>query len=333
MTWDMVVIGAGPGGLQAAIAAGSEGMKVLVLERATVGGQIGQTPLLENSVFATGGITGPAFAAMMKAQALAMGATIEAGEVKALWVDKMPGRQGQKVLRVKFAAGADRPIHAHTVVVAVGAKWQELDIPGLRSRIGKQVNFGPVRSIGYNATGRDVAVYGGGPAAGQAILALAQQVNTRKVQVLMRSTLRMPQYLVDRIMEAERAGRVELHEHTTITSIKEHQGQLTLNLSGSSNRVYTQVDALFMCNGLLPATEWLEGTLPLDEDGRIIVTDGVKTELPGVFAIGDCRSGSTPRVGVAVGDGSLAVTYAWQYFAAQPVCSMCDKLFPKAGAA
>jgi thioredoxin reductase (NADPH) len=323
MVWDMVVIGAGPGGLQAAIAAGSEGMKVLVLERATVGGQIGQTPLLENSVFAAGGITGPAFAEMMKAQALAMGVTIQKADCTGVTVQ--PGNV--KVLRLVGPNGKASSVKGHTVVIAVGAKWQELDIPGVRGQSGKHVFFGPVKSIGYNATGRDVAVYGGGPAAGQAILALAQQVNTRKVHVLMRSTLRMPQYLVDRIHAAERAGRVSLYNHTTIREVQ-RWGDDEVRIS-TDTQLFT-VDALFMCNGLLPATDWLRSTLTLDEDGRIVVTDGVVTELPGVFAIGDCRSGSTARVGVAIGDGSLAVTHAWQYFASNPVCSMCPQLFAKA---
>lgn len=323
MTWDMIIIGAGPGGLQAAIAASSEGMKVLVLEAAQVGGQIGQTPLLENSVFSAGGITGPAFAEQMKSQALAMGTKIQKG--RAIGLTRVRG-QGVQRWRVAYhpPEGGSKQAHAHTVILAVGAKWRELDIDGVKGQLGKSVHFGPVKSIGYNATGRNVAVYGGGPSAGQAILALAEQVNTRRVIVLMRSTLSMPDYLVQRILAAEDAGRVLLHENMVIDSVTPLEDGLLGIQAGDFDY---QVDALFMCNGLIPNTAWLKGILSLDEYGQIEVTDSVVTSLPGVYAIGDCRAGSTPRVGVAIGDGSMAVTKAWGFFSENMRCANCARLF------
>jgi thioredoxin reductase (NADPH) len=318
MIYDVAIVGAGPGGLQAAIAAASEGLSVIVIEKGAVGGQIGQTPLLENTVFCGGGITGPDFAQMMKNQALEMGAKIIHGEVIALGVQN----NGDKKLAFTDAP----PLLAHTVILALGNRWQELDIPGVREQVGHCVHYGPVKSITHEAGGRPVAVYGGGPSAGQAIIALAKR--STKVYVLMRTTLRMPQYLIDSILEYEKQEIVQLFEHTTITQVEKHNDHLDLKLSigGVESRI-NMVHALFMCSGLQPATDWVPPMIERDEVGRIVVKPGrTETSVPGVYAIGDCRSGSTARVGVALGDGSMAVTEIWQYFAKHPVCSVCQQI-------
>lgn len=317
--WDMAVVGAGPGGMQAAIAASSEGLKTLVLERAVVGGQIGQTPLLENSVFAAGGITGPQFAGMMRQQAETMGATIQANDVIGLkW-------GANKTKSLVLAKG--NTIKAHTVVLAMGNKWTELDIPGLRAQVNKRVFLGPVKAINYDAGGRALLVYGGGPSAGQAVIALANKDTTSVVYHVMRSDFRMPQYLVDRIMAHP---KVKIIRNVTIDGIKtsRHETGVVCSMLTSMGLSIGSglVDAVFMCNGLTPATDWLDGTLERDETGHIITTD-LETSMAGVYAIGDCRAGSTPRVGVAIGDGSMAVTKAWAYFKARPVCAICPSIF------
>lgn len=316
MIYDVAIVGAGPGGLQAAIAAASEGLTVIVVEKGTIGGQIGQTPLLENTVFCGGGITGPDFANMMHKQALAMGARITQGEVIALSVHE----NGDK--KLSFATAP--PILSRTVILALGNRWQELDIPGLREEVGHCVHYGPVKSITYS--GRPVAVFGGGPSAGQAIIALAKR--GVKVYVLMRTTLRMPQYLIDTILEYQRQGLVELFEHTVIEYVHKHNGHLDLEIvqNGVAGGVINSVGALFMCNGLIPATDWIPPEIERDEVGKIKVrAGGTETTVPGVYAVGDCRSGSTARVGVALGDGSMAVTEVWRYFQKNPVCSLCGR--------
>jgi thioredoxin reductase (NADPH) len=335
MIYDLVVIGAGPGGLQAAIAAGSEGMNVLVLEKGMVGGQIGQTPLLENSVFSGGGITGPEFAAMMRKQAEAMGATITQDTIIELKRDN-----GSYIV-----VGQQATYLGHAVILAMGNRWGELDIPGVKALVGKAVHYGPVKSIRHNAADTDVAVYGGGPSAGQAIIALAKEPSTRKVQVLMRSTLKMPQYLVDAILKLVEDDRVQLYDHVTIRrATPRDDGQIDLLISGeAAGPQKLIVSSVFMCNGLTPATEWLPKIIQKDKDGRVLVgldversrewlhePGSMETSLPAVYAIGDCRSGSTARVGVAIGDGSMAVTELWQYFAKHPVCRMCKQFFPSA---
>jgi len=303
--WNVIVVGGGPGGMQAAIAASSEGLETLVLERDRVGGQIGQTPKLENSVFADGGITGPQFAHMMKSQAERMGVTLHRGDAVALSCD------AEGIKSVTISRGD--VLKARIVVLAMGNKWTELDISGLRNEINFQAFIGPMRALTWNAGNRPVMVYGGGPSAGQAILALADAPGTRMCYSVMRSGFKMPKYLEDRIRE-HRNVRVLFPDEITLVERNDASGALLVHLGSRMNPF--AVNALFLCNGLTPATHWLRGTLPLDPDGRILVTD-YATEMPGVFAIGDCRSGSTSRVGVAIGDGSAVVSKIWQRIKAE----------------
>lgn len=326
MLWDTIIVGAGAGGLQAAIAAASEGLKVLVLEKGQVGGQIGQTPKLENSVFAAGGITGPVFAQAMRDQALAMGATILLGDAKVLDVEA-----GAHPAIYSRTSGADpgRRHTARSVILAMGNRWVELDIPGIKPLIGKKVHYGPVKSIDYDAGGGEVVVFGGGPSAGQAILALADSHNCRRVHAIMRSTLKMPQYLVDRIKAHK---KVTVREYTRIDAVTKSQSGIDIAIregSAGEGRWLLNLDALFMCNGLVPATDWLRKTpgLEFDSDGRVITSlPSLQTTLPNVYAIGDCRSGSTPRVGVAIGDGSMVVSELWKRFVKTRDCQDCKRI-------
>jgi thioredoxin reductase (NADPH) len=308
--YDVLIVGGGPGGMQAAVAAASEGLTTCVLEKDKVGGQIGQTPRLENSIIAPkGGITGPQFAATMRSQAEAMGVKIVAGEAKGLFVES-----GVNVVYASLTNHHGQRLEATNVVLAMGSGWQHLDIPGLKAQIGKRVHYGPLESLTYPITpGLQVAVFGGGPSAGQAIIALAERGAV--VHVLLRSTLKMPQYLVDTILDFNNAGQVVIHEHVKLERITRGAGGMLVYLKGRTAHPLA-ASAMFMCNGLVPNTGWIGETLARDEDGRIVTQlPSLQTNLAGVYAVGDCRVGSTPRVGVAIGDGSMVVTEIWRRLA------------------
>lgn len=315
-TWDVVIIGAGPAGMQAGIAAASEGLKTLVLEKAKVGGQIGQTPRLENSVFANGGLTGPQFAEMMRAQAQRMGVVVEAAEIYRI----KPTVSGDVLAFRKDG------LHyaARTVVLAMGNRWNDLDIPGMKEGItAGVVKVGPVDCLNVSVEGREVAVFGGGPSAGQAIVELARKA--RHVHVILRSTFTMPEYLLARI---DKLDNVTVWKNQRIQQIEASSLGVGIDLNGRED---ARIDAsyLFSCNGLRPATDWLVGTpgIQLDQNGRIVTRlPSLETSVPNVFAVGDCRAGSTPRVGVAIGDGSMVVTEIWRYFAKNPVCQNCHAI-------
>jgi thioredoxin reductase (NADPH) len=323
--WDVIIIGGGPAAIQAAIMGASEGMKVIVIEKDKVGGQIGQTPLLENFIASNGGITGPQFAEAMKAQAQAMGAVIRKGTVLAF--DQQTGGH--------FNVYFDDPVgqgtaweDTHSIVIATGNRWQDLDIPGIRQGIqDRTVHYGPVECLSVDPAGQDVAVYGGGPSAGQAIIALAGKART--VHVLMRSTLRMPQYLVDKITNL---SNVRLYEHTTIKHVESMNGYVEIRTLNGQEALPEDIraDHLFMCSGLVPNTEWLPPEIAKDENGRILVGATVDassflgTSVDGVYAIGDARHGSTARVSAAIGDGAHVVTELWKFFRKNPSCSVCS---------
>jgi thioredoxin reductase (NADPH) len=318
MIFDVVIVGAGPGGMQAAIAAASEGLTVLVLERHKVGGQIGQTPKLENSVFANGGLTGPDFAKMMHEQAVRFGTKIMTAAATAI----KPGTTFHKLTT------SEGEVRGRTIILAMGNRWNDLDIPGMKDGINAgTIRVGPVDCLTAKVEGKDVAVFGGGPSAGQAIVELAGKA--REVHVILRSAFRMPQYLIDRI---EERPNVTVHKHTKIHSMDASSmgvGIHMMQTDAPTDDGYLPVSYLFACNGLVPATDWLVGTpgIQLDENRRIITkAPSLETSVAGVYAIGDCRSGSSPRVGVAIGDGSMVVTEIWTAFMRNPVCANCKVL-------
>lgn len=317
MIYDVIIVGAGPGGMQAAIAAASEGLTTLVLERHKVGGQIGQTPKLENSVFANGGLTGPDFAKMMRSQAEKMGAAILSTEATKL----IPGANFHRI-----TTSTEGVLRGRNIVLAMGNRWNDLDIHGMKDGIqAGTIRVGPVDCLNLNVTDKDVAVFGGGPSAGQAIVELSMS-NAREVHVILRSDFRMPQYLVDRI---EERPNVTVHRKSRIVRMDASHLGVGIELFKSAETMYLPVSYMFACNGLVPATEWVGGTagIQLDDNRRIITkAPSLETTIPGVFAIGDCRSGSTPRVGVAIGDGSMVVTEIWNRFLKNPVCANCKEL-------
>lgn len=324
-TWDVVIVGAGPGGMQAGIAAASEGLSTCIIERDKPGGQIGQTPLLENSVFSNGGITGPDFAAMMRKQAESMGVQFFKAEV----VDLDGGEDGEEFKRVYTKD--DRAVSTHTIILAMGNSWLELAIPGLKDSMrGGLAHFGPIKSLGFDGKGGPAVVYGGGAAAGQAILALADNPTVSRTHALMRSTLNMPSYLVERI---KAHANITLHEHTTIHGANQYGKLVRVNFAGQGEAGDIHATGLFMCNGLKPATGWLTGVINTDEQGKVLVggedRESLETNVHGVYAIGDCRVGSTARVGVAIGDGSMVVTNIWSYFRKHPVCKVCPELMAR----
>ena len=319
MIRDVVIVGAGPGGLQAGIGAASEGLDVLILEADKVGGQIGQTPRLENFCFANGGMSGPHVASIMREQAVRMGVKIRTG---CRGIGLAPGLDS---LKVRTNLGY---IDARTIILAMGNRWLDLDIPGIAAGVAaRTVHYGPVNCLSAKVGGQDVAVYGGGPSGGQAIIELAARA--ARVHVIVRSSLKMPQYLLERIQSLP---NVQVWDNTRIKAVAKWSGAgggVVVEVADKHGPVTMNVSHLFMCAGLKPATDWLAGIdgIQLDPDGRVVTAlPSLQTGIHGVYAIGDCRAGSTPRVGVAIGDGSLVVTEIWRKFVKSRDCRSCESI-------
>lgn len=313
--YDVVVVGAGPAGLQAAVAAASEGLDVVVLEKDRhVGGQIRHTPRFENSIFANGQ-SGSWVTDGWRQKAESFGVNFVQGEAYSL----SPATAYNKAHSVRWATDTNDfergTLWGHAVVLAMGMTWNPVAVPGMIfAKAAGLVSYGP--GLATRARWQDsdhVAILGGGPAAGQAAVVLGER--GIRVSLICRTKPKMPQYLSDRV---DNLPNVVPFQGVSVEAIDGlfDRGHIGLLLDDG-----TSIDAnhLMLCAGQRPATGWLKGTLPLDDADKIVIQNGQTcTNIPGVFAVGDCRAGSTARVGSAVGDGSMAVTEIWRHFKAAP---------------
>lgn len=305
--WDVVIVGGGPAGCQAAISAASEGLKTLVVERRKVGGQIGQTPLLENFLGFENGTSGATFATLMQRQAERLGAHFCLDTVVKF------ARTGEFV---EFELKSGDKVKGRNGVIAAGQDWNIICVNGFKDALGKCVFYGP--SMGIDVEGQDLIVIGGGNSAGQSIIEYARPA--RSVHVLLHSGLKTVAYLTDRI---KHLPNVKLWEHSNLMSVDceadpQPEAMIAAKDTGSE-LVKISFDIMLLCPGCIPNTRWLADSLPLSPDNRILTGAAVGKESPletavdGVYAVGDVRNGSIQRVTNAIGDGGAVTSEIWKY--------------------
>jgi thioredoxin reductase (NADPH) len=302
LVYDLAVVGAGPAGLAAAVYGASEGLSTIVLESEAPGGQAGTSSKIENYLGFPTGISGRALAGRAQAQAQKFGARLAiARRVTALDCDRHP-------YRVMLEDGA--AVQACAVVVATGARYRKLDVPDYAKYEGHGIHYAGTAMEAKLCVDQEVAVVGGGNSAGQAAVFLSR--TAAHVHVVVRKAglaATMSDYLVRRI---ETSPRITVHAETEITGLAgEPYLQLVTWIDRSSGASETRpIGNLFVMIGAAPNTEWLGDCLELDAQG-FVRTDGggsaYATTLPGVFAVGDVRSGSVKRVASGVGEGSVVV--------------------------
>jgi thioredoxin reductase (NADPH) len=321
---DLVIVGAGPSGLAAAVYGASEGLDVLVLESNSPGGQAGSSSKIENYLGFPLGISGLELTGRAYTQAQKFGA-------------KVVVARGAKQLSCKrrpYAIQIDNGPHvpARTIIIATGAEYRKLTIDNLSQFDGAGIYYGATKFESQLCIGQEVVVVGGGNSAGQAALSLAE-AGVRRVNLIVRSeglAETMSRYLIRRI---ELHPAITFRPHTELTTLdgSNHLERVTWrdNLSGSTET--HDIRHVFVMAGALPNTHWLDGCLALDAKGFIktgpdLSDDDLasakwpltraphllETSLPGVFAVGDVRAGSLKRVASAVGEGSIAVAFVHQ---------------------
>ena len=322
---DVVVVGAGPAGLGAAVYAASDGLTTAAMERIATGGQAGTSSRIENYLGFPGGISGADLAERAVLQAGKFGARI----IVSAEITRLESGGGQH--RVTLADGGS--VVARAVVLAMGARYRRLAVPGIESFEGNGVYYAATFQEALMCGTGPVVIVGGGNSAGQAAVFLAAQVS--RVYVVIRGddlNKTMSRYLVDQI---NRHPRVTVRSCTEIRQVHGN-GALTAVLTedkrtGEQHSVQTR--ALFVFIGADPNTSWLAGAIELDDHGFVPTgpaalysdTDGnqgrtqrqpmmLETSRPGVFAAGDVRSGSVKRVASAVGEGSMAIRQIHEYF-------------------
>jgi thioredoxin reductase (NADPH) len=322
---DVVVVGAGPAGLGAAVYAASDGLTTAAMERIATGGQAGTSSRIENYLGFPGGISGADLAERAVLQAGKFGARI----IVSAEITRLESGGGQH--RVTLADGGS--VVARAVVLAMGARYRRLAVPGIESFEGNGVYYAATFQEALMCGTGPVVIVGGGNSAGQAAVFLAAQVS--RVYVVIRGddlNKTMSRYLVDQI---NRHPRVTVRSCTEIRQVHGN-GALTAVLTedkrtGEQHSIQTR--ALFVFIGADPNTSWLAGAIELDDHGFVPTgpaalysdTDGnqgrtqrqpmmLETSRPGVFAAGDVRSGSVKRVASAVGEGSMAIRQIHEYF-------------------
>ena len=321
--YDMVVIGAGPAGLAAAVYGASEGLRTLVIEPEAPGGQAGSTSQIENYLGFPSGISGADLGRRAHTQAARLGAEFVTQRATGLRID------GQ----YRFVQLADgREVSAHVVLLATGVRYRKLDIPGADRLTGRGIYYGAALVEAAACKGEEVFVVGGANSAGQAALHFAKFAS--KVTMLLRGdglSATMSKYLID---EIESTSNIVLGPKTQVIEAEGDQRLEALRLSGPQGEWQEPATSLFVFIGAAPGTEWLPACILRDQKGFVLAGPDLprngklaalwpekrepfllESSVPGVFVAGDLRYGSVKRVASAVGEGSIAVQFAHQYLA------------------
>ena len=321
--FDVLVIGAGPGGLAAAVFASSEGMRTLVVERESLGGQAGSSSMIRNYLGFSRGIRGADLGQRGYQQAWVFGARF-------LLMREVCGLELQNSGFVAEIDGVG-PVSACTVVLATGASYRRLGVPSLEAMSGAGVYYGTSVSEAPALSGLDAVVVGGGNSAGQAVLDLARYC--QQVNLVVRGHdlgTEMSAYLIKAI---ESAGNVVVR---TSTEVVDGHGNgrletITVRHTATGAEESLPASGLFVMIGAHPRTDWLPASVGRDEFGFVLAGSDAatsdlwtldrppqpfETTLPGLFVVGDARSGSVKRIASAVGEGSVVVSELFQHLKA-----------------
>jgi thioredoxin reductase (NADPH) len=319
---DVVIIGAGPSGLAAAVYGASEGLDVVMLETSSPGGQAGSSSRIENYLGFPTGISGQELAARAYNQAQKFGAQVLIAKGTRLSCDRKP-----YVVEVENGAR----ILTRTIVIATGAQYRRPALKNLLAFEGAGVYYGATFVEAQSCIGEEVIVIGGGNSAGQAAAFLAE--TAKRVHMLIRSAglaESMSRYLIRRI---EQTPTIVLRPHTEIVALEggDHLESVRWQNNQTGQVEEHKIRHVFVTTGADPNTSWLDGCVVLDSKGFIKTGPDLlpedlsaarwalarppyllETSLPGVFAVGDVRGGSIKRVASAVGEGSIAISFVHQ---------------------
>jgi thioredoxin reductase (NADPH) len=321
--YDIVVVGAGPAGLAAAVYGASEGLRTLVIEPEAPGGQAGSTSRIENYLGFPSGVTGADLGRRAHIQASRFGAEFLTQRATGLRIE------GQ----YRFVELVDgREVSSHVVLLATGVYYRKLDIPGAERLTGRGIYYGAALVEALACKDEEVFVVGGANSAGQAALHFANFAC--KVTMLVRGnglSATMSKYLID---EIERTSNIVLEAKTQVLEAIGEERLEGLRLLGPQGESVVPASSLFVFIGAEPGTGWLPPCILRDEKGFILAGPDLRTEgklpaawkeprepfllessVPGVFVAGDVRHGSVKRVASAVGEGSIAVQFVHQYLA------------------
>lgn len=318
--YDVVILGGGPAGLTAAVNAAAEGLRTVVIEQLAPGGQAGTSTRIENYTGFPYGISGDDLASRALTQATRLGAEIVVTRT-ACGID--PG-----TLRVELDGGDT--LRARSLIVATGVAWRKLTLEGAERFLGNGLYYGAAHSDAPLAQSQDIVIVGAGNSAGQAALFFSRHART--VTMLLRGpslAARMSSYLIEQI---EGTAAIEVQPNSQITALAGDTSLHSLEIldSSSGTSQLRPCPAVFVMIGADAVTGWLPGHIARDGHGFILTgPDAAETpaweqprrpfalesSVPGIFAIGDVRSGSVKRVAAGVGEGGMSIAFTHQYLA------------------
>lgn len=306
--FDVVIVGAGPAGLAAAVYAGAEGLRALVIDELAVGGQAATSSRIENYMGFPTGISGADLCARGEIQALKFGARFA-----------VPRRVvGLQAAAGGFAVALDDgvTVGARAVVVATGVQYRRLPLERLEHFEGAGVSYAATELEARHLQGRAAVVIGGGNSAGQAAMFLSRRAE--RVHLIVRGgslAASMSDYLIERIRST---ASIAVHFGADVAALHgdETLEAVTIARRDGGEAIVLPAAGLFVMVGAAPNTGWLSSLVELDDKGFVATRDGYATSFPGVFAVGDVRAASVKRVASAVGEGSVVISKVWEHVAA-----------------
>ena len=295
--YQLIIVGGGPAGLTAGLYSARGGLKVLLIEKEVIGGQIANADRVDNYPGFPEGISGFELARLIHQQATNHGLETMSGEVTGL-----TSRYGSNIVNT-----AEGDFIAQAVIIAGGSQFRKLEVPGEGEFLGKGVSY-CATCDGPLFRDKAVAVVGGGDTAVTDALSLSKFVSSVKV-IHRRNQLRASKVLQ---RKAQTEPKIEFIWDSVVTEVKGKEKLTDLLLKNTKNGIISllAVDGVFVAIGLVPNTEYLRGVLPLDEGGYIITTELMETTVPGIFAAGDIRHNSVKQAIVAAGNGAVAALSA-----------------------
>ncbi|WP_250624287.1 FAD-dependent oxidoreductase [Pinirhizobacter soli] len=313
--YDVAVIGGGPAGLASAVYAASEGLATIVVESTAPGGQAGTSSKIENYLGFPTGISGQALAGRAQVQAQKFGAQ--------LMVSRAAAAIDCSATPYRVLLDDEQVVTARALVVATGARYRKLSVEDYDRFEGAGVHYAATAMEGQLCGGEEVVVVGGGNSAGQAAVFLSRIAD--HVHMMVRSgglAATMSDYLVQRI---EQSPKITLYTHSEICKLEgpDRLRQVSWTHRGTGEVTTRLIGNVFVMIGAEPNTDWLQGCVELDDKGFVVTGKTVPgtapsaylTSLPGIFAVGDVRSGSVKRVASGVGEGSVVIQAVHQYLA------------------
>ena len=301
---DIIMIGAGPSALAAAVYTTREDLDTVLLEKGVVGGLAATTDWVDNYPGFADGIEGMKLAEQLEAQAKRFGADIRYGEVTRI-VDAGDHKEIETVM--------DGTLKAKAVLIATGSDYKKLGVPGEAEYYGRGVHY-CATCDGAFYRGKTLVVVGGGNSAVQEALFLLKFAT--HIDLLVRSKLRASDVLQRELDEQVKAGTITVHVATTTDEIVSTDGKTVSGVKITENGASStlNVDGVFVFIGLLPNTGFLkDSAVELDDIGMVKTDIGLQTTMPGVFASGDVRSGATAQIASAVGEGATAALRMREY--------------------